>query len=392
MKYLTGTLVGTIPSVDTPVRMAYNGTTVAIADGSALRSFNPSTLALTTVSNNPAECVEFIDGYFVFNHSGTGQFQISQLYGTTIDPLDFATAEGSPDKLISLIADHRELWLFGENSTEVWFNSGNTDFPFERIQGAFIEQGCAAKYSVAKMDNTVFWLSSDDRGQGTVQRAAGYQPQRISTHALEFAIAGYSRIDDAVAYTYQQEGHSFYLLTFPTGNATWCFDASTGLWHERAWRNPLDGSLNRHRSSCHAAISGTNIVGDWETGYLYELDLDTYTDNSNPITRMRSCPHLASDLKWQFFNSLQIDMETGIGVASGQGVNPQVMLQCSDDGGLTWGNAVWATAGGQIGATKTRVRWRRLGKSRDRVFKVTITDPVKVVMVGASADVAVGPA
>lgn len=385
------TLIGTIPLGTTPVSMASNGQVVMLVTGPNGYVIDPAALSLTPISDadfHGADTVDFIDGYFVFNQPGTGKFQITNLYSTQIDPLDFATAEGAPDLLISLIVDHRELWLFGETSTEVWFNSGNVDFPFERIQGAFIEQGCAAAFSVAKMDNTVFWLAADGRGQGTVQRAAGYQPQRISTHALEFAIASYSRIDDAVAFTYQQEGHSFYQLNFPTAGKTWVFDASTGLWHERAWRNPVDGVLSRHRAQCQMAFAGETIVGDWETGNLYRLDLDTYTDNGNPLPRIRACSHLAADFKWQFFTALQIDMEAGVGLTAGQGSDPQAMLRWSDDGGFTWSNEMWAKIG-KIGERRTRVRWRRLGKSRDRVFELTITDPVKVVIVGASADVAV---
>jgi hypothetical protein len=384
-----GTLIGAIGDGTTPVSMASNGTVVAVATGIALFAVNPTLGTVAVMPGYAADRVDFIDGYFVFNETGTGRFRITGLYATTIDVLAFATAEGSPDNLISLIVDHRELWLFGQSSTEVWFNSGNADFPFERIQGAFIEQGCAASFSVAKMDNTVFWLTADDRGQGTVQKATGYQPQRISTHALEFAIASYSRIDDAVAYTYQQEGHSFYVLSFPTGNATWVYDASTGLWHERAWRNPTDASLNRHRAQCHMAFAGKNLVGDWETGNIYRLDLDTFTDNGAVLPRVRACSHLSADLHWQFFTALQIDMEAGVGLTTGQGSDPKAMLQWSDDGGYTWGPEVWASIG-KLGEKRTRVRWRRLGKSRDRVFRVTITDPIKVVMVGASVDVVAG--
>lgn len=390
----TATLITNIAPGSNLVSMASNGTVVMLVDGTPTSyAITPASATGVPFSNGAvvgADRVDFIDGYFVFNKIDTGQFQITKLYSTAIDPLAFATAEGAPDKLLSLIVDHRELWLFGETSTEVWFNSGNVDFPFERIQGAFIEQGCAAKFSVAKMDNTVYWLTADDRGQGIVQRARGYQPQRISTHALEFAIASYARIDDAVAFTYQQEGHSFYMLSFPTANKTWVFDASTNLWHERAWRDPADGSLDRHRAQCHMAFAGANIVGDWENGNLYRLNLDTYTDNGAFIQRTRACSHLATDYKWQFFSALQIDMEPGVGIPSGQGSNPQAMLRWSDDGGFTWSNQMWAKIG-KIGERRTRVRWRRLGKSRDRVFEVTISDPVKVAIIDASADVSAEP-
>lgn len=388
-----GTLRGTVSDLNTPVSMASNGQVVMIVTGPAGYALNPTTGSLTPIVNaafTGADRVDFVDGYFVFNKPGTGQFQITGLYTTDIDLLDFATAEGSPDLLISLIVDHRELWLFGENSTEVYFNSGNSDFPFERIQGAFIEQGCAAKNSVAKMDNRVFWLTADDRGQGMVMSAVGYQPQRVSDHALEYAIGQMSVISDAVAYTYQQEGHAFYVLSFPTANQTWVLDASTNQWHQRAWRNPADNSMNRHRSNCHMAFVNENIVGDWETGKLYRLDLDVFTDNGDPIARVRTCPHVSDpDYRWQVFDALQVDMQTGVGLTTGQGSDPKAMLQWSTDGGYSWSNEIWAPIG-KLGERRTRVTWRRLGRSRDRVFKVTITDPVRVAIVGASVRVRVG--
>jgi hypothetical protein len=389
----TSTLLGTIPYYLTPVSMASNGTTVMLVTGAAGYSIVPGTNAFAQIINTAftgADVVYFVDGYFIFNKPGTGQFQITSLYSTDIDSLDFATAEGSPDLLVTLIVDHREIWLLGENSTEVYFNSGNVDFPFERINGVFIEQGCAAKYSAAKMDNSVFWLSADDRGQGMVMRAVGYQPQRVSDHALEYAIGQMSRIDDAVAYTYQQEGHSFYVLNFPTANQTWVFDAATNMWHQRAWRNPADGSLNRQRAWCQMAFINDNIVGDWETGNLYRLDLDTFTDNGALIPRIRACPHLSDpDYRYQVFDSLQIDMQTGVGLTTGQGSDPKAMLQWSTDGGYSWSNELWAPIG-KLGERRTRVKWRRLGRSRDRVFKVTITDPIRVAFVGASVAVRTG--
>lgn len=369
------------------VDMASNGTDVMIACGPSAYFFNPITGTITAANGENftgAECVDFVDGYFLFNKPNTGQFQISGLYSTTLDPLDFATAEGSPDNIVALIVDHREVWLMGERTTEVWFNSGDTDFPFSRISGSFIEHGCAAKRSVCKLDNSVFWLGADDKGNGMVFRANGYTPQRISTHAIEYAIGQYSRVDDAVAWTYQQEGHSFYVLNFPTANATWCFDASTSLWHERAWTE-TDGTLGRHRGECHMAFAGMNLVGDWQTGNIYALDLDVFTDNGNTIERIRACQHISNDMKRVMYSALQIDMEAGVGLSDGQGSDPQAMLQWSDDGGFTWSNEAWASIG-KMGERKTRVRWRRLGKSRDRVFKLKISDPVKVVIVGATAE------
>lgn len=390
----TATLRGQVTNLPTPVSMASNGQVAMIVTGPSGFVLDLSTFAFTQITDSAfegADKVDFLDGYFVFNKPGTGQFQITGLYSTEVDALDFATAEGSPDLLVSLIVDHRELWLLGENSTEVYFNSGNVDFPFERIQGAFIEQGCAAKYSVAKMDNRVFWLTADDRGQGMVMSATGYQPQRISNHALEYAIAQMSVISDAVAYTYQQEGHSFYVLSFPTANQTWVYDSSTNDWHQRAWRNPADGSLNRHRSNCQIAFAGYTLVGDWENGNIYRMSLDAYTDNGNTIPRIRTCPHLSdSDYRWQIYDELRVDMRTGVGLnGTAQGSDPKVMLQWSTDGGYTWSNEYWVSMG-RLGDRRARAVWRRLGRSRDRVFRVTVTDPVAVAFIGASVRVRVG--
>lgn len=389
------TQIGSVQAGTSQVSMASNGSVImAVTGGTDGYFIDPvagTTTAITDSDFVGGNNVAFLDGYFIWNKLNTGQFQITNVYGTNIDGLDFATAEGAPDNVLSLLVDHREVWLFGETTTEVFYNSGNQDFPIERIQGAFLEHGCAAPDSAAKLDNSVFWLSADERGQGMVMRAVGYNPQRVSTHALEYAIGQMSTISDAVAYAYQQEGHSFYVLIFPTANQTWVFDASTELWHERAWRDPLTNELKRHRSNCQMQFGGYTLVGDFENGTIYAMEMDTFTDNGDPIARIRTCPHLSKDYKWQFFSSLQIDMQTGVGLTTGQGSNPQAVLQWSDDGGYTYSLERWATIG-RIGERRTRVRWRRLGKSRDRVFKLTITDPIRVVIVGASAEFTLGVA
>jgi hypothetical protein len=375
-------LTGSLSSGVNPVSMASNGNVVMVTTGGTDGYFiDPVAGTVTQITDADfmgGGNVGFLDGYFVWNVPGTGRFQYSQLYGTDIDGLDFATAEGSPDNLVASIVNYRELWLFGENSTEVWYNQGDTDNIFGRIQGAYMEVGCAAGNSVAKMDNTVFWLGADDRGQGIIYRATGYTPQRVSTHAIEYAIAGYATISDAIGYTYQQEGHQFYVLTFPTGNATWVFDASTELWHERAWRN-TDGSLNRHRSNCQAAFAGMTLVGDWQTGAVYSMAMDVYDDAGAAIPRIRAAPYLTNDDNtWQIYDAVEFDMQTGVGGFSGA----TAVLQWSDDDAATWSNDVQLSLG-YIGEN-VRVRARRLGKARARVFRLTITDSVKVAIVGAT--------
>lgn len=385
----TPTLLGTISGTG-PVSIADNGTQLFIACNPRSYIYNETlnTFAeITDIDFPGAVTVGYLDGYFVFNEPDSQKFWVTQLFeGTQVDPLDFASSEGSPDGLVGIIVDHREVWLFGTDSVEVWYDAGLADFPLARIQGAFNEIGCVAAFSIAKLDNGLFWLGTDARGQGIVYRANGYTGQRISTHAIEYAIAQYGNISDAVAYTYQQEGHAFYVLTFPSGNATWVYDVATQAWHERAgWDN---GEFTRHRSNCQCNFGGNIIVGDYENGNIYTFDLDVYADNSGIqkwLRSWRAIPTGQNTLKRSSQHNLQLDCEAGVGINSGQGEDPQVMLRWSDDGGHTWSNEYWQSIG-KIGQYFKRCIWRRLGmtlKLRDRVYEVSGTDPVKITILGA---------
>ncbi len=412
-----------------PVSMADNGTQIFIAanpDGYIYNTATDSFAQITDPDFPGAVTVGYLDGYFVFNEPNSQRVWVTALLdGTSIDPLDFASAEGSPDGLVSLIIDHREAWLFGTNSVEVWYNSGEADFPLTRIQGAYNEIGCIAPYSVAKMDNSVFWLGADARGQGIVYRANGYQGVRVSTHAVEFAIQQYGDLSDAVGYTYQQDGHTFYVLNFTNADTTWVFDAATGAWHERAgFRN---GDFKRHRGNNHARFNGDPHVGDYENGKVYVYSLDVYADDGAVqkwLRSWRALPTGSNNLKRTAHHTLQIDLETGVGLAgidpfdppveittetsiwlnteSGApnlaanlgtqvpqdintqndlytlgvvqdpgltliiestpvvGANPQLLLRWSDDGGHTW-NGERTTSMGRIGQYGTRAIFRRLG-------------------------------
>ena len=380
-----GTVTGT-----GPVSMSDNGIQIFIAcnpDG-FIYNANTEVFAKITDPDFPgAVTVGYLDGYFVFNEPDSSRVWVTSLFdGTSVDPLDFASAEGDPDGLVSLIVDHREAWLFGTNSIEVWYDAGLPDFPLQRIQGAFNEIGCAAPYSVAKLDNGIFWLGSDARGRGIVYRANGYTGVRVSTHAIEWQIQQYSDISDAIAYTYQQDGHAFYVLIFPTAETTWVFDVSTQAWHERAgWSN---GNFVRHRSNCQVVYDNEVIVGDFENGNIYAYDLNNYSDNGGIqkwLRSWRAMPTGGNDLKRSAQHSLQIDCETGVGINTGQGSDPQMMLRWSDDGGHTWSNEKWISIG-KVGEYFRRAIFRRLGmtlKIRDRVYEISGTDPVKIAIMGA---------
>lgn len=383
------TEIGGVVGTD-PVSIADNGTQLFIACSSTGYIYNALTGVFGQITDPDfpgAVTVDYIDGFFVFNEPFTQKIWVTSLLnGESVDPLDFASVEGSPDEVVGLLVDHREVWVFGTNSVEVWYNAGVPGFPLERINGAFNEIGCASPWSIAKVDNGLFWLGKDARGQGIVYRAEGYTGRRVSTHAIEWQIQKHEDLSGAVGYTYTQDGHSFYLLSVPGSDTTWVYDVATESWHERA--GLVNGSFTRHRSQCQAFFNNQVVVGDYENGNVYVLDLDNFSDNDSPQKWLRSWRALATgqnDLKRSSHHNLQLDCEVGVGLTSGQGSDPEVMLRWSDDGGHTWSNEHWAKMG-TIGQYGKRVIWRRLGmttKLRDRVYEVSGTDPVKLIIRGA---------
>lgn len=389
------TELGSLNTSTGPVSIADNGLHVVVVDGTNGYTWTIGSSTFAQISDPdflPADQVTFQDGYFLLNKAGSGQFFISGINDITFDGLDISTAEGSPDNLVGLMSMNQNTYLFGTQSTEVFYNSGDADFPFTRIQGAVMGVGCAAPFSIAKLQDSIYWLGGDETGNGIIYRTEGYRAVRISTPSIESVIRGLSTDDiaDARAFTYQQGGHLFYCLNLPSYNSTWVFDASTSLWHERAYLNLW--SLERHRADCHAVAFGLNVVGDYQSGKIYTLDPDTITDDGTYIARERAAPHLTKELKRVFHSYFQLDMETGVGLdGTGQGTAPQAILSWSDDGGHSWSNEHFAEIGA-IGARMTRVIWRRLGSSRDRVYRVRITEPIKVVLIGAEIGVEEGAA
>lgn len=373
-----------IPSLDTPVSMATNGINIFFVTGPQGWTIDPATNVVAQYIDPSfvgADAVYFLAGSYVFNKTGTSQFQATDPYSMVLDPLWFATAEGSPDALVTLAVTNQEVWLFGTETVEVWTNDGNAGFPYSRVPGVFIEEGCAAKNTVSEMGGTIFWLSSSLEGQGIIFRTTGLTARRISNHSLEQEIATYATIDDAVSYTYQQEGHSFYVLTFPTQNVTWVYDLVTETWHQRAWLD-VDGSFVRHRSNCHAFFTRKNLVGDWNLGKIYHMSTLIYSDAGNPLVRLRASPHVGQNGMKIAHANIEFDIETGVGLTVGQGVNPLVQLRWSDDHGHTFTNARTKTLGA-TGEFRNRVRFTRLGQARDRVYELSCSDPVPFTIMGA---------
>jgi hypothetical protein len=372
------TNIGSVPDDGKQVQITSDGTNYVIYSAGSLYSVTLAGAASTFIRSGIGS-VDFIDDHFVATESSTGNYIWSDIISTNFDGNSQAT-NGSPDIMIGCKVARRTIYFFGSRSLEQWYDSGGVDNPFSRIDGAFFEVGCIAKDSIAEMDS-VFWLGGDEKGAGSVWMMEGGAPRRISTPAIEYAIAQWPDMTDAYAFTYAQENHSFYVLSSVSGNETWAYDISTGEWHQRAWLAP-NGELDRIRPFCHLYFAGKHLVGDWQNGNVYEYDLDTYSDNGNPIPAIRTCGTIQNGLEMQRNMSFQLDMDTGVGLSTGQGSDPQAMLRFSTDGGKTWSNELWRSFG-KIGEYSRRCVWRRVGGGRRMVFDVKITDPVKRAITGA---------
>lgn len=316
--------------------------------------------------------------------SGSGfAFTVLTCSGIAFDPLAFATKSGTGDLIQTLTVIRNEVWLLGQLTTEVWYDSGEADFPFSRLPGVFIEKGCAAPYSVVKNGEVLYWVSQDRNGSYQIVMGENYQIQKISTNAIDNTLASYTTVADAIGYCYQQEGHPFAVFTFPTANATWVYDINHDLWHQRAYVDE-EGVLNRHRGQCGVFVYGTNVVGDFEDGKLYKFDLNNYTDNGTEIVRVRRFPHSTKELKRVSHTYFIADMETGTntGALTGGDEPPKVFLSWSDDRGLTYGTPVGQSIG-NAGQTNTILKWSRLGMSRDRVYQLQWSFPLKTGLQGA---------
>lgn len=370
--------LGDVQIIGRPV-MEDNGRQIVVVDGLKGYYYDTQTDEVKEITADgfyPANTVTYQDGYFIFDRKGTGQFFISELLDVAFDPLDFATAEGQPDPLVAVLSDHREVFMFGTESIEVWYNSGAADFPFERNQGAFIEKGCAAPYSVSKQNNTVYFLGSDLM----VYQMTGYTPVRISNHAVEKTLKDVG-VSDVFAYTYQDEGHLFYVMTIPERDLTWCYDISTGAWHIRQ-----SYQFGRHQSNNAIFFGSKTLVGDFQNGRIYQMANDYYTDDGEPVVREFVLPTVNNGREFLTVDSLELDMTSGVGTILGQGQDPKARLEFSKDGGKTWSNTKFANIG-RMGEYLTRVKWNRLGVSRQFIFRVQISDPVPIDVGGAFIEV-----
>lgn len=380
----TATNLGSFLTSSGIVTMADNGQQLAICDQRYLYILTYSTNAYQRVTDPDLPIcggVDFLDGYFIVNEVGTGKFFISGLYnGLTWDALDFATAESSPDKLVRGVNFVGQLGLFGETTLEIWRNTGDATFPFARISGS-TPIGSIAPYTIISIDTSVYWVGHTTQGNGIVYQAQGFTPVRISTEAIEIILQRETSPELLRSWTYQQDGHTFLVITGGNLGTSLCYDLTTKLWHERAYLNS-DGTYSQHLGSCAMHIFNKILVGSRLTGKIYNLSMDIYSDAGDAIKRQRICTHLRDELKDIRFSQLRIGFETGVGLQTGQGSDPTMSLRISKDGGKTW-SSYFTKSIGAVGQYAKQVVFRRLGIQTQCTFEITISDPVKVAITGS---------
>jgi hypothetical protein len=343
----------------------------------------------------------YLDTYGILPKPGTNVFFLTESDDfTVIKSLMYAEAETYPDDIVAVAVTRQELWLIGNQTAETWYNTGAADFPLQRREGMLLNYGCIAPYTVCNISNNyLIWLAGNRDGARCIVAVEGYTATRISTEALDEELLSYSKVDDAYAYSFEWKGHVFVYFNFPTQNKTWVWDLTTKSWHQRqsVYDNTLhtgktsDEIMGMFRGSCYMNFNGKHLVGDAFNGKIYELSDSSYMEDGKYFPCERTCQHFSHpEFQRIFCYLLEIDIEAAEGLTTGQGNEPQFMLQISRDGGKTWGREVWIS-GGKVGQYQKRARWKRLGiSSKSFTFRLRITDPIFRVIMGAKADISVG--
>lgn len=397
--------VGNLNTNSGPVHIRDNGQggSAIIVDGGSYYLYTSATQAFVQGTDPNwvgSNTVAYIDGWWIFNRPGTPTFYTNAApYSTSFNASLFQLKDAFSDNLMAVMESKEELWLPGEQTTEIWYNAGGQYFPFQRLVGTLLQVGCKATHSIARFSSEgqegLAWLGRSDRGQNIVVRTRGLNIEVISTQAISDAIAQYATTDDAVGYTYQEDTHEFYVLSFPTADRTWVYDGTLPpdlAWHQRLSYDPYAQLFHRHRSNAYMNFAGMRIVGDYQNGALYQMTRMVQNDAGWPMLARRRAPHI-----WDretrgrtFQQSLQVDFSPGQAQSAGLGANPQAYFTLSRDGGASLGSVY--TGGpvgipapmGSIGQTRNRTMWRRLGWSRDAVPQIDVIAPVNRDISGAT--------
>lgn len=382
------TKIGTINTQSGRVSMVAGRDHLMLVDGTDGWTWDDTTFAQITDPDFPAgatHCI-YVDGFFLVNKGGSDEvYKSASEDPTSWAALDFTVAEGRPDDVTALGTIHGDWYALGTKGAEVFYNSGNADFPFERYPNGRLDWAIDAPHSIARgAGGYMFWLARSEQGGVQPVMARGLSVQPIGNAALDWQIGQLSQTNDATGFVHADQGHTFYVLSFPNADKTFVIEPQTGLWHERK-----SISIGRWRVAGHGYRNGRHLVGDYANGRVYEFDYTKFTENGDTIERIRRFPILHKDRRPLFMARLEVEFEPGVGTASGSGSDPQAQLRLSRDGGKTWGN--WMTTDiGLQGEYRRRAVWTKLGWAHQFIAEVKVTDPVDVTMIQAYADVEVG--
>jgi hypothetical protein len=383
---------GAVAVDSNPATISYNGEgggQLLITSGDNGYVFTLATNTLTQVRTGATTMGDHVDGYFLVLDAATSTLYFSALLdGATWDPLDFIQRSTKPDPWISMKVFDRYVWMGGVSTSDVYYNDGST--PFAPHPSGTMPFGTAAAFSAKVVAGSLMWLAQTDSGNGQVVRLSGFSPDVVSTFPLQVELASYATIADAVGDTYQDLGHTFYLLYFPTANVTWCFDA-TGTstlpngsrWTKRGTWLTGDSRYDAWRPVYHAFAFGEHRMLDRASGAIYRMSSDLGTDvGGGPIRRLRRPSGLWRENQRLFISDFEVYLETGLGLPLGQGSDPQIGLRISTDGGKTWGAERFRSAGA-LGQYGTRVNWTRCGSGRHWTPELVVSDPIPWRVLGA---------
>lgn len=396
---VTATGRGTVAADTNPATLCWNGPAggqVFITSGDVGYNYDTASHVLSTVVSSGATMGAYVDGYFLCIDAATGTLRISDLLdGAVWDPTQIAQRTAGADPWVAMTVIHREVWLLGSRTSEVWFNAGSFPFPFEPIPGAFLEHGTAAGFSANRDVSPLLWVSENAQGARMVLMAQGYQGVRVSQHGLERAMQGYETVADAIGFSFQEGGHTFYALIFPTADQSWLYDIGEGAWSKWLYWNTRTSTWEAVRVRTHAYTDGLHFMQDRASGTFYRMAVDLYADvDGAAIRRVRQPPRLSAPGQVRFtVPSIQLVMDVGVGVLGASttdpDVNPQAMLQTSRDGGRTWGPERTASIG-RLGAYNTRVFWTACGQARNRVDRFTFSAKCPIRIADAEIEMRVG--
>lgn len=376
---------GTLGQSNGHVSIAETDIQMAVCDGTSVFIFTYATNKFVKVSSGLPDTVSYvtsIDGYFIAIERNSGRFFKSRLRdGLTWDALDYATAESNPDKLLAAAVCGGQLYLIGTLTFEVWSNTGNATFTLQKISGAVGDIGIIATFTILKVDNTLLWVGRDKDGRGIVYRVQGIRQKRVSTEAIEKLLQDVDTPEQLFAYSYQRDGHLYYIISGGGLETSLCYDITTDLWTERAHKSE-NGSLEPHLAADCMFAFGKHLICDRKSSNIYEMS-DKYTsDAGTEIIRKRIFTHISDENKMIRYNRLEIGVEAGVGNQTEPGQNPLISLRLSRDGARTWSDRRMSPIG-RAGQFLNKAVFRSLGTATQMTFEVTITDPVKVSMTGA---------